>query len=130
MVTNHAIARSNLSFTVVENDENVYSTLYALLETQDHRPRSFITTWHHLLYCAESRLKPEAFRRLASLTPAETRVFLLLALQGLPNKCLAAKLNIHVRTVETHRANVFHKLGLRYPMQLRDLLDEILKATR
>jgi len=46
-----------------------------------------------------------------------------------PNKTLGKKLNdIGKRTVETHRSNVFRKLGVRSAMQLRDVLDEVLKV--
>ncbi len=86
------------------------------------------TRWNCLLCRAEHRLNPDLFGRLESLTCAEAKVFLLLSLQGLPNKLLASKLNIGDRTAETHRGKVFSKLGMRSVMQLRDLLDEVLKV--
>jgi len=86
------------------------------------------TRWNCLLCQAEHRLAPELFSSLESLSPMEAKAFLLLALQGLPNKTIGKKLNIGARTVETHRSNVFRKLGVRSAMQLRDLLDEVLKV--
>jgi DNA-binding NarL/FixJ family response regulator len=45
-----------------------------------------------------------------TLTPREREVLQLLA-EGKSNKEAAAALNISVMTVETHRANIMHKLG-------------------
>jgi two-component system nitrate/nitrite response regulator NarL len=45
------------------------------------------------------------------LTPRELEVLSLLA-EGHPNKGVAAKLGISVRTAETHRENLSHKLGI------------------
>jgi DNA-binding NarL/FixJ family response regulator len=60
-----------------------------------------------------------------SLTPREREILQLTA-EGLTAADVAAKLHISVRTVETHRANVMHKLGLknqkemvRYALQRR-----------
>jgi DNA-binding NarL/FixJ family response regulator len=47
----------------------------------------------------------------ATLTPRETEVFAMAA-EGFNNPGIAARLNISVRTVETHRANLLKKLGL------------------
>jgi diguanylate cyclase (GGDEF)-like protein len=49
--------------------------------------------------------------RIASLAARERQVFELLA-RGKCNKEVAASLNISVRTVETHRANMMYKLGI------------------
>ena len=46
------------------------------------------------------------------LTPSEQRVAELVA-AGRTNREIASELFISVRTVETHRANAIHKLGLR-----------------
>ncbi len=51
------------------------------------------------------------------LTPREKQVLKAVA-QGLPNKNIATKFKISVRTVETHRANVCKKLGFRNTAQL------------
>lgn len=47
----------------------------------------------------------------AGLTDREVEVLTLLA-EGLSNKGIAAKLGISVRTAETHRENLAHKLGI------------------
>ena len=46
-----------------------------------------------------------------ALTPREREILQLVA-EGRSNKEIAATLNISAKTVETHRANVMHKLGL------------------
>jgi DNA-binding NarL/FixJ family response regulator len=48
----------------------------------------------------------------AALTPREREVVQLLA-EGKSNKNAAANLGISVKTVEVHRTNVMHKLGLK-----------------
>lgn len=54
----------------------------------------------------------EAAVRLAALTPRELDVLDGLVC-GQPNKITAYKLGISTRTVEAHRANLTHKLGVR-----------------
>ncbi len=49
--------------------------------------------------------------RLLNLTPREREV-LALALSGIPNKRISNEMNISVRTVEGHRAQIFLKLGV------------------
>jgi len=51
------------------------------------------------------------------LTPRETEVLSLIA-QGYTNRQIAEKLSISVRTVESHRANIMGKLGLRSRVEL------------
>ncbi len=51
------------------------------------------------------------------LTPRESEVLQLIA-QGYTNRQIAEKLTISVRTVETHRANLMDKLGLRSRVEL------------
>ena len=51
------------------------------------------------------------------LTPRETEVLQLIA-QGYTNRQIAEQLTISVRTVETHRANLMDKLGLRSRVEL------------
>ena len=46
------------------------------------------------------------------LTKREKQILKLIA-GGLPNKAMAAKLKLSIRTVETHRANLSNKLGLK-----------------
>lgn len=83
--------------------------------------------WSCLKCRVEKRLAPELFRRLESLSHAEAKVFLLLALEGESNKRMAAKLHVGHRAVESHRSKVLEKLEVR-SAQLRGLLDEFLQA--
>jgi len=66
------------------------------------------TLSNHLL---KRRNRPEAKSPLNDLTAAERRVLLLVA-ESLPNKEIAKKMFISVRTVEHHRAHICTKLGL------------------
>lgn len=68
------------------------------------------------------------------LSPRETEVLRLIAL-GYTSAEIAAKLHLSRRTVETHRANLHHKLGLasraelvRYALQRRLVIPELLDA--
>ncbi len=49
---------------------------------------------------------------LEILTRREKQIFLMIA-KAMPNKTIAAKLKISIRTVEHHRANLTNKLGLK-----------------
>jgi len=53
-----------------------------------------------------------ARKLLASLTPRETEVLELLA-DGVTASRIAEQLSLSVRTVETHLANAYRKLGVR-----------------
>src|SRR5262245_54695706 len=48
---------------------------------------------------------------LAALTPRELEVLGVVA-EGLSNRAIATRLNVHERTVESHTTQVFQKLGL------------------
>ncbi len=58
---------------------------------------------------------------LADLTERERDV-MHLVLEGLPNKLVADRLDISVRTVEVHRARVFDKMGVRSAVELANLI--------
>ncbi len=60
---------------------------------------------------AEASLTPRIQDGREPLTSREQTILLQLA-QGLPNKHVAAALDISVRTVETHRKNIKRKLGI------------------
>lgn len=60
-------------------------------------------------------------RRQAELTERERDVMRLL-LTGLPNKLIADRLDISVRTVEVHRARVFDKMAVKSAVELANLL--------
>jgi DNA-binding NarL/FixJ family response regulator len=59
----------------------------------------------------------EAHRAGATLGPREIEIIRLLG-EGRTNKEIAALLEIAVRTVETHRSNIMHKLGLHSVVEL------------
>lgn len=59
----------------------------------------------------------EIRRRLALLSPRELEVMQLVA-EGLPNKTIAQRLSIGIRTVETHRARVLEKMEARNAPEL------------
>ena len=65
----------------------------------------------------ELRSLDEAVPSLEILTKREQQVLAMLA-QSIPNKNIAAKLQISIRTVEHHRANLTMKLGFRDPASL------------
>ena len=56
--------------------------------------------------------RPEIETRVASLTPREREVMLLIA-EGRPNKVVATRLGLSTRTVEVHRAKVMEKMNAR-----------------
>ncbi len=59
--------------------------------------------------------------RLSSLTTREREV-MELVLAGKLNKLIADELQISMRTVEVHRANLFDKMGVRTAVELAQLL--------
>ena len=61
--------------------------------------------------------------RLASLSEREKAV-MHLVLDGLPNKLVADKLDISVRTVEVHRARVFDKMGVKSAVELANRMQD------
>jgi FixJ family two-component response regulator len=69
---------------------------------------------------AQLRERGESY---ATLTPREREVMALVA-QGRPNRVIAARLGVTVRTVKAHRAQVMHK------MRVDSLADLVLAAAR
>jgi FixJ family two-component response regulator len=59
----------------------------------------------------------EIRQRHATLSPREREVMDLIA-QGLPNKVIAIRLDIGIRTVETHRAKVLEKMEVKSASEL------------
>jgi two-component system response regulator DctR len=59
--------------------------------------------------------------RQGELTERERDV-MQLVLEGLPNKLIADRLNISIRTVEVHRARVFDKMEVKSAVELANLL--------
>ncbi len=60
-------------------------------------------------------------RRISELTSRE-RAVMHLVVEGLPNKLVADRLHISVRTVEVHRARVFDKMQVKSAVELAKLL--------
>ncbi len=59
--------------------------------------------------------------RQADLTERDRDV-MRLVVEGLPNKLIADRLNISIRTVEVHRSRVFHKMEVTSAVELANLL--------
>lgn len=62
--------------------------------------------------------------RLESLSPQERDV-LDMIMQGVPNKAIANRLEVSLRTVEARRKNVFQKTGTRTVAELVRLINEL-----
>ncbi len=62
--------------------------------------------------------------RINRLSPREREVMLLVA-KGTLNKVIASNLDIAIRTVEVHRANVFDKLNVRSAAELATFLGRL-----
>lgn len=72
--------------------------------------------------CLEARQRTgRLLERQGELTERE-RAVMGLVLEGLPNKLIADRLNISVRTVEVHRARVFEKMEVKSAVELANLL--------
>ncbi len=89
------------------NDQALLDAIQAALEKYD------------ALWRQEDK-RSQASRSLAVLTPREREVLDLLR-HGKPNKVIAALLDLSVRTVEGHRANIMDKMGVRSLGQLIEL---------
>ena len=72
----------------------------------------------HLL---SRRAQRQVASALAELTEREREV-MRLVIEGLPNKRVAERLGISVRTVEVHRARVFDKMHVKSAVELANLL--------
>lgn len=70
---------------------------------------------------AQRRAIAELQGRVAELTERERDV-MHCVVEGLPNKLIADRLNISVRTVEVHRARVFDKMDVKSAVELANLL--------
>lgn len=65
----------------------------------------------HITSRAEKQHSMENMKRLEQLTTRECEV-LKLIVEGLSNKEIARQFDLSLRTVESHRANIFEKLGV------------------
>ncbi len=70
---------------------------------------------------AIQRARAALERRISELTSRE-RAVMHLVVEGLPNKLVADRLHISVRTVEVHRARVFDKMQVKSAVELAKLL--------
>jgi len=73
---------------------------------------------------ASRRAQHSVQQRLDSLTDRERDV-MDLVIAGLPNKLVADRLNISVRTVEVHRSRVFDKMGVKSAVELANALRQV-----
>jgi len=89
------------------NDQTLLDAIQAALEKYE-------TLWR------QEDKRSQASRSLSALTPREREVLDLLR-HGKPNKVIAAQLDLSVRTVEGHRANIMDKMGVRSLGQLIEL---------
>ena len=90
-------------------DQNLIAAMEALLQ---HKP--FLTSGVTDLVLSEFLSGRTASLDAApgrNVTPREREIIQLLA-EGKSNKEVAAVLNVSTRTIETHRANIMHKLGI------------------
>ena len=90
-------------------DQNLIAAMEALLQ---HKP--FLTAGVTDVVLSEFLSGRTASLDAApggNLTPREREIIQLLA-EGKSNKEVAAVLNVSTRTIETHRANIMHKLGI------------------
>ena len=63
------------------------------------------------IFSADHRQRAKPMPELSRLTPRERTIFGSLG-QGLDKHHIAAELGIHVKTIETHREAIKHKLGV------------------
>jgi two-component system response regulator DctR len=84
----------------------------------DRVEQALLQSKTHLLASQKTTLLSEL---RAELTDRERDV-MGLVVEGLPNKLIADRLNISVRTVEVHRARVFDKMEVKSAVELANLL--------
>jgi FixJ family two-component response regulator len=72
---------------------------------------------HHQSLKQDRAIEASVTSRLATMTPRESEVLAEL-ITGAPNKIVADRLGIAVKTVKVHRAQVFLKMGVRSVAEL------------
>jgi len=91
--------------------DSAVQDLHAAIESVRAGQRYFSPAIQHQI--AETlRRRSEPQQSVSMLTDREKEVLVLLA-RGLATKEIASTLNIGARTVETHRANLMRKLGVK-----------------
>ena len=102
-----ALRAGALGYLVKEQGaEEVLSAIRAVLAGELYLTRGVATLLLHKLVSANGETTPENL-----LTDRELHVFNLLGM-GLSTREIAAELKLSFKTVETHRENIKHKLGL------------------
>jgi DNA-binding NarL/FixJ family response regulator len=97
------VLKSDLATHLIRAVNNVSEgKLFLTPRVSDIVLKGFLTNRNQSDPTEHSRVRP---------TSREVEIIRLLA-EGKPNKEIAGKLGITVRTVETHRAKIMHKLGL------------------
>ena len=79
----------------------------------------------------ESRAEARSARPtigIETLSDREMHIFNLLG-SGLRNRQMAQSLNLSVKTIETHRENIKHKLGLKCSRDLMELATKYVEVT-
>jgi len=71
----------------------------------------------HRLVLAKTRVRDAIQARIDALTPREREVMLLL-ITGMPNKLVADRLQIAIKTAKVHRAHVMQKMAVRSVAEL------------
>lgn len=104
---------------VVENDdlEGVLAAIQAGVSTVIDSAWSPETRAHILLLVQEDAPRAELQAAVNRLTGRE-REILDLVLRGISSKAIAQRIGTTLRTVETHRAHILRKMGVRSPMAL------------
>jgi len=95
----------------VEKTQATRDLITAIRSLAEHKPFFSQKTSEILLAKLSTGTAKEHDRAGPKLTTRETEIVRLLA-QGGSNKEIAATLGISIRTVETHRATLMHKLGV------------------
>jgi DNA-binding NarL/FixJ family response regulator len=95
---------------VLKSDAD-HSLIAAVESLRDHKPFLTSTVTDFVLDDYIHRTGP-AVEGVAAITPREREIIQLLA-EGKSNKETASALNVSVKTVEAHRANIMRKLRLR-----------------
>lgn len=110
----------NISMSVQAMKRGALDFLTKPVDEADLLPAVKQALDHHRVLKEETGIKKSIESRLASLTIREKEVMLEL-ITGAPNKIVADHLNIAIKTVKVHRANLLQKMGVRSIAELLHL---------